>query len=479
MRLSENELEDIKKKYGVDELFSWSRINTYMTSPYEYYLKYVKKIKEDKPDSAYAPLGGIAHEILERFYGNEIKYEEMIDEFEDGWITAYEIGQLAFNRSSEENNKSIAEKYHANIKHFFKNHKPITDKVYLEQFICTKIGDTIFQGYADIIIVDKDNNYIIGDWKTSSIYKGKTAEEKAGQLVIYALGLHQTGIPMEKIKICWDFLKYVNVICEKPSYVKVEWETVKGEKKEKEKLDKTKLVSTLKTSIKAWMKKLNIPKEDIDFMISELELSNDFTEIPNEVMKHFHIEDLEIDNPPRQIERCKIGETLKADCKKQMKKLGYSEEEITEAVDTLIMTNSILSLPADVQEKYIVSDCFVYVPLTDKLVNKWIEDIENTLYLIKTATKEYKETENERLFWESQERVESESFYFANLCGYSAHLHKPYAEYLSNLEKEKDEKENLYGGLGENIEKDTSNKSINESNENNNKEDDLSWLDEL
>lgn len=476
MRLSDDELKKIKEKYGVDELFSWSKINTYMTSPYEYYLKYIKHTKEDKADSAYAPLGGIAHEILEKFYGKEIEYENMIDEFEDGWITAYEIGQLAFNRSSEESNKSIAEKYHADIKHFFKNHIPITDKVYLERFICTQIGDTVFQGYADIIIVDKEGNYIIGDWKTSSIYKGKTAEEKAGQLVIYALGLNQHGIPMDKIKICWDFLKYVNVICEKPSYAKVTWETVKGEKKEKEKLDKAKLVSTLKTSIKAWMKKLNIPKEDIDFMISELEVNNDFTEIPKEVMNHFHIEDLEIENKPRQIERCKIGETLKADCKKQMKKLGYSEEEITESVDTLIMTNSILSLPADVQEKYIVSDCFVYVPLTEHLIFKWIDDIENILYLIQTTTKEYKETGNERLFWESQEKVESESFYFANLCGYSARLHKPYAEYLENLEKEQVAKDNLYSGLGENIEKVETNKSINSDN---NSDDDLSWLKEL
>ena len=40
-RLSKEELNKIKEQYGVDELFSWSKVNTFMTSPYEYYLKYI------------------------------------------------------------------------------------------------------------------------------------------------------------------------------------------------------------------------------------------------------------------------------------------------------------------------------------------------------------------------------------------------------------------------------------------------------
>jgi hypothetical protein len=64
---------------------------------------------------------------------------------------------------------------------------------------------------------------------------------------------------------------------------------------------------------------------------------------------------------------------------------------------------------------------------------------------------------------ESQEEVEKNSFYFANLCGYSANKHKPYKLYLENLEREKD------GDLLGN----------NKSQEPEEDDDDLSWLEEL
>ena len=41
MRKTPEELEKIKQQYGVDELWSFSRLNKYVTSPYEYYLKYI------------------------------------------------------------------------------------------------------------------------------------------------------------------------------------------------------------------------------------------------------------------------------------------------------------------------------------------------------------------------------------------------------------------------------------------------------
>ncbi len=50
------------------------------------------------------------------------------------------------------------------------------------------------------VIKDKDGNYNILDWKTSSIYKGEKALNECGQLVVYAIGLHQMGVPFEKIK---------------------------------------------------------------------------------------------------------------------------------------------------------------------------------------------------------------------------------------------------------------------------------------
>lgn len=45
-RLTYEELEKIKKEYNVSRLYSWSRVNCFMTSMWEYYLKYVLKKKK-------------------------------------------------------------------------------------------------------------------------------------------------------------------------------------------------------------------------------------------------------------------------------------------------------------------------------------------------------------------------------------------------------------------------------------------------
>ena len=51
------------------------------------------------------------------------------------------------------------------------------------------------------------------------------------------------------------------------------------------------------------------------------------------------------------------------------------------------------------------------------------------------------------MFWDDEESVKSQSYYFANLCGYSANLLLPYKQYLEKLEKEKNG--DVFTGLGE------------------------------
>ena len=93
MRKTPEELEKIKQQYGVDELWSFSRLNKYVTSPYEYYLKYILKIKEDKSDGIYAVSGGTVHNIIEKFYKKEISYEDMISEYEEA-LFLFDLAEL-------------------------------------------------------------------------------------------------------------------------------------------------------------------------------------------------------------------------------------------------------------------------------------------------------------------------------------------------------------------------------------------------
>lgn len=356
-RLTWDELDKIKKKYNVSMLYSWSRIHTFMTSPWEYLLKYIQHIKEDRRDCIYAPMGGLAHDIIEKFYSGKIKYEDMLNEFEDGWVVNYEVSNLKFDRNDEEHDKKIATKYYFDLKHFFKTHSVLTHKPALEKFVTAKIGNNVLQGYIDCCFKDDDGCFNIIDWKTSTIYRGKKAEEECGQLVVYAIALHQMGVPFDKIKIAWNFLKFCNV-----EYVQKNGET-----------------------------------------------------------------------KVREIERYKIGESLQTNARMWLKDAGYSNDDIESYLSDLMYFNDISVLPEEISSKYKVSDCYVYVPLTQELIDRWYNKIDSTIIEILTREAQYSKTHDEAIFWDDDDSIKQESYYFSTLCGYSANLHKPYRQYLDSI----------------------------------------------
>ena len=73
------ELEQIKKELSIQTLWSWSRINTYITDTYTYLLHYILHIPEDRNDSIYSTSGSFAHTMMEKMYleglTNEQAYE--------------------------------------------------------------------------------------------------------------------------------------------------------------------------------------------------------------------------------------------------------------------------------------------------------------------------------------------------------------------------------------------------------------------
>ena len=389
MRKTREELNEIKKKYGVDTLWSWSRLSSYNQSPFEYYLKYIvyPRVKEDRADSIYTYAGSLAHTIMEDLHEGKIKHEDMTERFDDDWFTLT-LSNYKFDRNDEIKNQNIQEKYLLNLQHFFKHHKLMGDNVAIEKYIIIKIGNHIFNGYIDAVHKDEDGNYIVTDFKTSTIYTGKKIDKEQNQLVLYSEGLRQMGIPPNKIKARWNFLKYCTV---------------------------------------------------------ETQLANGKT---NE----------------RNIERCKIGESLASNARMWLKKLGH-EDEVDGYIDLLQQTNSVECLPEDVQKKYKFDDCYVYVLLNEDVINALKVDILDTIHEIQTKEIEYQKTQDDKLFWDDMENVAKDSFYFSTLCSYSGKLHKPYGEYLEQLESKKNNKDNLFDGVG------SKNK-----NENEIAEDDLSWL---
>ena len=364
-----------------------------MTSKFEYFLKYVVESQEDRCDSCYTTLGTVCHDTLDRFYEGKIKYGDMIDDYNDGFTTAIIIADLKFNRSDEEKNKSIGEKYNENLIHFFNNHTVYKHKLLVEKPIVVNINGNVFIGYIDALYKDDDGNYYVLDFKSSSIYTGKTLEENSGQLTIYSIGLNQLGIPLDKIKPCFNFLKYC---------------TIKYEQK-------------------------------------------------NGAVKY------------RNVERCSIGESLQSNAKTWLKHFGYEPDEY---LKEMLDTNGIDCLPDEVKEKYEITDCHVYIDLNEKLIDKWTNLITTTLKDIELREKDYKETKSIQCFWDDEESVKEQSYYFANLCSYSATKHLPYKAYLEKFEAAQ-KSNDMFANLG--FGNDAISSSSNVIN-NKNDEVDLSWL---
>ena len=83
MRKDYKEIQKIAKKMDCTSIFSWSKLNTYLRDSYEYLLKYILKIPEDRKDSIYAISGGVCHSIIEQLYNKEIKHKDMLEAYED------------------------------------------------------------------------------------------------------------------------------------------------------------------------------------------------------------------------------------------------------------------------------------------------------------------------------------------------------------------------------------------------------------
>ena len=393
-RLTHEELEKIKQKYGVDRLWSYSRVSTFITSPYEYALKYVDgiKAKEDRLDSIYMSLGTAAHQCLEDYYTKKINFDDMLSQFDDSWLTCYDLAQLKFDRSNAEKNQSISEKYKLNMQYFFKNHTVYPYEMLIEKPITVNVNGNIFIGYIDGLYKDSNGDINIIDFKSSSAYKGKALDEHSQQLKLYALGIHQlTGLPLSKIHGCFNFLKYITI----------EYTQANGKCK------------------------------------------------------------------TRTVERRNLGESLQSNLKVWIKKLGY-EDQMNEFLKMVLDDNDIKRLPEEIQSKYKLYDCHTFVDTSEEAINKLVDEVSAVIKDIRLREQDYNETHNEKIWWDSEESVKAQSYYFSNLCSYSPRLHKPYGEYLDKLEQQKNGQD-LLGSLY----------TTNSMTNNKNNESNLSWLDAI
>ncbi|MCI9976550.1 PD-(D/E)XK nuclease family protein [Clostridioides difficile] len=322
-RKSEKYLNKIKEKYKTNSIYSWSRYNLYKTDSYSYLLKYILNKKETR-QNIYGVSGGYCHSIIEDLYNEKIKYEDMIVKYEEK-LFEMNLSGLKYNRSDEEFNTRIAKKYEENIKLFFKQHDQITYKSKLEQFVIIEVGKYIFQGYIDFIYKDGNGIYNIVDWKTSTIYTGKKIEKERGQLVLYAESLIQKGVPINKIKIKWNFLKYCTVT---QTLLTIDKETKQHKSKNKNCL-RTEWVKGIEPTLRKWLKKMSFDELEVEDMISTSIENNNLDNMPDNVKNKFKLLDCYVDIPLSQ----EVIDELKQDIIFTLDEINKKTEEYKETKD--------------------------------------------------------------------------------------------------------------------------------------------------
>ncbi len=293
-RKTGKELTEICNKFGIDTLWSWSRYHCYKQDRWEYFLKYILRAKEDRTNSIYCVSGGNVHDIIENLYTDKIKYEDMLEAYEDSLFTM-NCAELKYNRSDSDKNDAIANKYENCIRHFFKMHNIIAFPHKVEHFIIIKISDKLYmQGYIDMLYIEpyvnEDGNerkrVHIVDWKTSTRYQGKKIDEECGQLVLYAEGIRQAlNIPLEDIVCEWNFLKYVTV----------SYEQKNGTIKDRH-IERNSIGESLVNTAKMWFKALGY-EDQIEKYIDEMVLNNNIDCLPDEVRSKFVIKDCYVQVP--------------------------------------------------------------------------------------------------------------------------------------------------------------------------------------
>lgn len=247
--------------------YSYSRLTSFHTCQYGYYLSYVKRLKGTQ--NAYAYLGGITHEQLEKLQIDEIDIETALKNFDSGSFDAEFLGYTFPN-------ENIKNSYNNAVKHYIKTFKPYQcDSCEIEEKFDINIDGINLIGYIDLLLFNEDGTVTIIDHKTSSEYSKKDKAEHGRQLILYGIACEQRGLTIKEIG--WSMLKYARV------------KVGKGRSK---KVARNKIGTEFYNQIKVLVDEYDMLDEFKESVLEHLQLTGDTTCLPKEVQDQIIIEPL-------------------------------------------------------------------------------------------------------------------------------------------------------------------------------------------
>jgi hypothetical protein len=304
----------VPERFSDRNIYSISRLDSYMNCEHGYYLNYV--LKNRGKGNIYSLVGGKAHELLEEMQFGNMTNEEALKKFRAYMFECTEI--LGHKFSSDK----IRTNYVNSVEHFLMNYTPIDCKEFKSELeFFTEIGGEVLIGYIDGVIENHDGTIEILDYKTSTKFSAKELDKKARQLVVYALAMEQEyGIQVHKVK--WNMLKYCTVT----------WQGVKATRSGY--YLRCDLVKSIGNEIKKDLTKIGYSAIEVELLLEKAIATNDMTLFPQEVQDKYVVTDGFLEYPISQESKDDLAVFIKetvAEIEDKIENKGiWKPKEITE-----------------------------------------------------------------------------------------------------------------------------------------------------
>lgn len=169
------------------ERYSFSKLSSFWTCPYGYYLKYV--CGKAGIGNAFSSYGSFVHSLLERYAKGEIELLDLPSVYE--WEFDVAVPEsFPWNKYVV-----LRDTYYQQGLEFLRSFQGYSKYKILgvEQKFDHDMGDYIFNGVIDIILQDANGKLIIRDYKSKASFKNDAEKaEYARQLYLYSTYVRKT-----------------------------------------------------------------------------------------------------------------------------------------------------------------------------------------------------------------------------------------------------------------------------------------------
>ncbi|MFX0212152.1 MAG: RecB family exonuclease [Candidatus Hodarchaeota archaeon] len=193
-------------------MYSHSKLWLYENCPEAYKVKYIDRAWPDLPESINLFLGSIVHEALEWLYhrvleGNVPEMDELVKYYAENWQRNFKAD---FRIPAGEKEGDFFNKGVKFLVDYYQTNKPFDERtIEIEKKVLFPLDEEYaIQGYVDRIVLNKDGEYEIHDYKTNDRMKSQSDVDLDRQLALYHLGLKHLYGGDIKVKLVWHMLAH-------------------------------------------------------------------------------------------------------------------------------------------------------------------------------------------------------------------------------------------------------------------------------